>query len=65
MLCESYGARIVVICGGFVFGLGCVISAFATSLQYLYLSFSLLAGMLQYKLSSFEIDTMDKVYPMI
>lgn len=45
-LSTRYGARPVVMAGGFLAGMGFLLGAFATRLSHLYLSVGLLAGML-------------------
>ena len=42
--CDKYTCRRVVCCGAFLLALGCVISYFATSILFLYLSFGVIAG---------------------
>jgi len=45
MLAERFSCRACVITGGVIMLLGCVISAFATSLFYLYISFGIITGL--------------------
>ena len=44
MLSDRFTCQKVVIAGGIVMCVGCIISAFATNLPYLYVTFSALAG---------------------
>ncbi|XP_002732184.2 monocarboxylate transporter 12-like [Saccoglossus kowalevskii] len=53
-LCKRFGARIVVIGGGFLSTLGVILSIFAPSLSFLYFSFGVLVG-LGYGLSQLSV----------